>query len=123
MTDTLLHTLTPSCWCGLVAQDGHVNEDGSRPGQPDLDDTSRCPVADRCATCSTEQDLAVATAATRVGVHCFTLCGGCADRGTLPSLGWFIAMAGALDHCEHLGIDLDEMAAAIAAERVEAVAR
>lgn len=115
-----LHTLTPGCWCQPAALSGHVNEDGSRPGQPDLDDTSRCPIDPRCSTCSAEDDLAVGTAVSPVGVHCVTLCGTCAEKGDVRCGSWGAAMSGVLDHCGHLGCDLDQMAAAM---QVEAVAR
>jgi hypothetical protein len=82
----------------------------------DLDDTSSCPLGRCCGACGTEDDLAVGTAITPVGVLCVTLCGSCAERGDTPRIGWATAASGSLDHCGHLGIDLDEMAAAIAAE-------
>ncbi|MEV6879715.1 hypothetical protein [Amycolatopsis sp. NPDC051128] len=90
---------------------------------PDLDDTSRCPLGRRCATCSTEDDLAIGTAVTPVGVFCITLCGTCAEKGDTPSIGYPAAAMQVMVHCSHLDIDLDEMAAALAAERVQAVAR
>jgi hypothetical protein len=118
-----LHTLTAGCWCEPAsALDGHVNEDGTA-ARLDLDDTRRCPVERCCATCGTEDDLAVGTAVSPVGVHCVTLCGACAEKGDVRCGSWGAAMSGVLAHCEHLGCDLDEAAAAIAAERVEAVAR
>jgi hypothetical protein len=82
----------------------------------DLDDTTNCPLDRRCATCDTEDDLAVGTAVTPLGVHCVTLCGTCAEKGDVRCGSWGAAMSGALDHCGHLGIDLDEMAAAMKAE-------
>lgn len=82
----------------------------------DLDDTTNCPLDRRCATCDTEDDLAVGTAVTPLGVHCVTLCGSCAEKGDVRCGSWGAAMSGALDHCGHLGIDLDEMAAAMKAE-------
>lgn len=82
----------------------------------DLDDTSRCPVADRCGTCGTEDDLAVGAAVTPVGVHCVTLCGACAEKGDVRCSSWGAAMSGVLDHCGHLDCDLDEAAAALHAD-------
>jgi hypothetical protein len=82
----------------------------------DLDDTSRCPLDRRCATCSAEDDLAVGTAVTPVGVYCVTLCGSCAEKGDVRCGSWGAAMSGVLDHCGHLGCDLDEAAAALDAE-------
>lgn len=89
----------------------------------DLDDTSRCPLGRRCATCSAEDDLAVGTAVTPVGVHCVTLFARCAAAGDVRQPSWSGAMMDVLEHCGHLGIDLDEMAAALAAERGEPALR
>lgn len=50
----------------------------------DLDVTEACPLDEQCENCGTPEDLAVATAATAVGIHCLTLCGACADAGTVP---------------------------------------
>ena len=58
--------------------------------------------------------LAVATAVTPVGVFCLTLCGRCADAGELPRIpSWTEAFRRVAQHCEHLGCDLDQMAAAL----------
>ncbi|MEA5366118.1 hypothetical protein VA596_41780 [Amycolatopsis sp., V23-08] len=118
MTD--LHLTTTVCWCAQAAVDGHVNEDGSRPGPPDLDDTTNCPIGRSCTGCDTETGLTVVTAVTQVGILCVTICGLCAELGNLPGLACSAAAMQVLDHCGHLDIDLDEMAAAIAAEPVEA---
>jgi hypothetical protein len=80
-----------------------------------LDDTARCPVASECATCAGTKDLAVVTVETPVGVLCCTLCVICGDDGErLPVLSWSGAVGASLQHCQHLGIDADQMAAAIA---------
>lgn len=85
--------------------------------KPDLDDTTRCPIAEDCATCGTRDGLAVGTAHTAVGTVCVTLCGDCADTGALQSIPVYTAMLATLAHCEHTGVDLDEAAAAMAGER------
>ena len=80
----------------------------------DLDDVSRCPVGPSCATCGEVDDLSVCIIATPVGVACTTLCGGCADTGTLPRIAsWTAAIHVVAEHCGHLGCDVDEMAAAM----------
>jgi hypothetical protein len=84
----------------------------------DIDDTSRCPVAPQCATCNGTTDVDVCTIATPVGVCCMTLCSACADSGRLPSFpSWSAAVRTVAEHCEHLGCDVDEMAAALEADR------
>lgn len=76
-----------------------------------LDDITRCPVADQCATCAGTNDLSVATAETPVGVLCLTLCRVCVDDGErLPVMSFPRAIDLSLLHCGHLGIDADEMA-------------
>jgi hypothetical protein len=82
-------------------------------------DTSRCPVGHRCESCGTERgDLTVETAtAARLGVMCLTLCRRCASfDGQIPvSVSTAARLVG--QHCRHLGIDLDEMAAAMEDDR------
>jgi hypothetical protein len=83
-----------------------------------LDDTSRCPVADTCASCPSNEDLAVATAETPVGVYCLTLCASCADAGRLPrprSAPATVLLV--MEHCGHLGITADEAAELLDAEK------
>ncbi len=88
----------------------------------DVDDTSRCPVATLCESCarpgvpcweergSDESVLWVLSAASGMGgVFCMTLCGECCDL-PLPSFGALEAATRVADHCEHLEINLDEMA-------------
>ena len=80
-----------------------------------LDDTSRCPVGHRCESCGTERGrLAVETAtAARLGVMCLTLCRRCAafDDQIPVSVSTAARLVG--QHCQHLGITVDEMAAAM----------
>lgn len=78
-----------------------------------LDDTSRCPVAERCASCGSPDDLDVGTMDLPVGVCCTTLCGRCVEDHLLPRFpSWTAAVAAVIDHCEHLGVTIDEAAAA-----------
>lgn len=78
----------------------------------DLDDTTNCPTGHRCESCGAEKgNLAVETArASTLGVICLTLCRRCAafDDQLPVSIGTAIRLVG--QHCQHLGIDLDEMA-------------
>jgi hypothetical protein len=83
-----------------------------------LDDTSRCPVANRCANCGGSDELAVATVETQVGVYCETLCTPCVDAGRWPrprslarTVDWVLV------HLGHLGIDADQASDLLEAER------
>lgn len=83
----------------------------------DLDDVSRCPCGARCESCGAERpDLAVHTAHTQLGVMCLTMCPRCAAADCAPpvSLGTAVNLVG--QHAGHLGIDVDQMAAAMDAE-------
>jgi hypothetical protein len=77
----------------------------------DVDDTSRCPVADACATCGAVTDLHICTYTQMLGVCCLTVCGCCEDSP--PSMSPAAAQLAVLAHCEHLGCDLDQMADAL----------
>ncbi len=80
----------------------------------DLYDTSRCPRGHRCESCGVEaSDLAVTTADTMLGVLCLTMCERCAQATVSPPVAVGTAVRLVCQHCEHLGIDLDEMAAAL----------
>jgi hypothetical protein len=80
-------------------------------GDP-LGPTARCPLGDACEACAGTSELEVATYDTPVGVFCATVCGLCADQATAPPLhGWAKACDRVGGHCEHLGVDLDRMAA------------
>ena len=83
-----------------------------------LGPTIRCPCGDRCEVCAGTRDLDVATYDTPVGVFCATVCGPCIDQAKAPPVrGWAQACERVAAHCEHLGIDLDQMAAIRHAER------
>lgn len=84
----------------------------SDPISVDLDDTTGCRRGDRCQRCATATGLAVCTAYAMGGMVCLTLCPTCDP----PRLGPTTAALMTLAHCEHLGIDLDRMAAQLAAE-------
>ncbi len=87
-----------------------------------LEDTSRCPVAAACATCGGTSGLAVAMVDTPVGVYCTTLCGRCAQaEGMVRPPSWGAAIDLVTAHCGHLGVDVDQMAAQMDAERATAV--
>ena len=84
----------------------------------DLDDVERCPLGHRCESCGVERaDLQVRTVTTPLGVMCLTLCPRCAGSGVVPPVSLGTAVRLTAQHAEHLGIDLDEMAAAMEAER------
>ena len=83
-----------------------------------LEDTSRCPLGHRCESCGAERDdLAVSTAATLLGVLCLTLCPRCLAFGEMPRLTAGTAVRLVVQHCTHLGIDVNEMAEAMKEER------
>jgi hypothetical protein len=88
--------------------------------EPELDDTTRCPIGEACRWCGADTKLVVSTFDTPSGVLCDTLCRTCRSQGRMSEGTWRMspaeAVLGVLDHCEHLGIDLDEMAAARQAE-------
>jgi hypothetical protein len=75
-----------------------------------LDDTSRCPVGPGCEGCGRLDELVVSTADTPVGVLCMTLCEACELAGMVPVLGPAEETARVLQHGDHLGIDVEQMA-------------
>lgn len=77
----------------------------------DLDDTRRCPHAESCESCGSTDEFGVTTLDTSIGVYCVTLCPGCVTTGTLPRLSVTATAARVAEHCQHLGITLDEAAA------------
>ena len=86
---------------------------------PDLLGPSRrCPRAGRCETCGATRRLEVATYQTPVGVFCATVCDPCVDaRNAPPVRSWLEAFERVGAHCEHLGIDLDQMGALLDREQ------
>jgi hypothetical protein len=80
----------------------------------------RCPRAARCQACGTVRQLAVATYQTPVGVFCATVCHACVAAGNPPPVrSWGQACERVGAHCQHLGIDLDQMGALLQAEHQE----
>lgn len=81
----------------------------------DLDDTSGCPRGVRCEACGVESDdLTVTTAALGpLGIACLTLCTRCADSDTAPPVSVGTAVRLVNQHCQHLGITVDDMAEAL----------
>lgn len=81
----------------------------------DLYNTNGCPVGHRCESCGVEgSDLAVETSTSGLGVMCLTLCGHCASFDDAIRVAVSTAVRLVLQHCEHLGIDVDQMAAELA---------
>lgn len=76
-----------------------------------------CPLADGCMVCGSALDLARETVETPVGVCCITRCEDCADDEKLPKLSLPQAVDLSGRHAVHLGIDVDQMAAAMERER------
>lgn len=83
-----------------------------------LDDTSRCPQAKACERCGkagpTVEVVMVGLA--HLGVACASLCRGCRMYDRLPRWGVPESLQRIGEHCEHLGIDVDDMAAALEAD-------
>ena len=80
----------------------------------DLDDTTACPVGQRCENCGPTEDLGAVTGQCPVGVFCLTLCLACERLSPPdPSARWSGATRRVLTHCGHLGIDADQMADAV----------
>jgi hypothetical protein len=78
----------------------------------DLGPSRRCPRAGRCEACGANRAVDVATYQTPVGAFCATVCDPCVAAGNPPPLrSWLEAVERVGAHCQHLGIDLDEMAA------------
>jgi hypothetical protein len=90
-------------------------------GLDPLGPSPRCPRAGRCEACGISRGLEVATYQTLVGVFCATVCDRCVDAGNAPPVRSRLeAFERVGAHCEHLGIDLDQMADLLEAERGEA---
>lgn len=81
----------------------------SGPLRVDLDDTTSCPLGDRCEGCDTAMGLAVCTAYAMGGVVCLTLCPTCDRPRVDPTTAAWMALA----HAGHLGIDIDQVAAEV----------
>lgn len=80
----------------------------------DLNDTSRCPKGHRCESCgAADKRVAVKTLTTPLGVLCLTLCPRCAGSQVPPPITVGTVVRLVAQHCEHLGIDCNEMGAAM----------
>jgi hypothetical protein len=88
-------------------------------GWPDpLGPSRRCPRAGGCEACGAAHALDVATYQTQVGVFCATVCNPCVNTGNPPPVrSWLTAFERVGAHCQHLGIDLDQMGALLHRER------
>jgi hypothetical protein len=78
-----------------------------------LDRTDNCPRGVRCESCGVEgDDLRVCTVQLdRLGVACLTMCPRCANSDVIPPVAVGTAVRLTMQHCIHLGITVDEMAA------------
>jgi hypothetical protein len=77
----------------------------------------RCPRAGRCEACGARA-REVATYQTPIGVFCAAVCDSCVATGKAPRVrSWSQAVWRVDSHCRHLGIDLDQMADILEAER------
>lgn len=85
-------------------------------GEVFLGNVQGCPRGEACVTCGSTMDLAVETATTQAGVFCFTRCEDCFDDEKMPKLSLPAAVDLSAAHCRHLGIDADQMAAAMERE-------
>ena len=84
-----------------------------------LGPTVGCWLGSRCEACG-GQRLELATYQTPVGVFCATVCWPCMAVGNPPPIrSWGQACERVGEHCQHLGIDLDQMAALLHAEHQE----
>jgi hypothetical protein len=85
-----------------------------------LSPTVGCSLGGRCEACGGGQRLKLTTYQTPVGVLCATVCGRCVAAGNPPPVcSWGQACQRVGEHCQHLGIDLDQMAALLQAEGEE----
>jgi hypothetical protein len=89
-------------------------------GPDPLGPSAHCPHAARCEACGRGRELEVATYQIPVGVLCATVCRTCVAAGTPPPIrSWGQACERVGAHCQHLGMDLDQMAALLHAEPQE----
>lgn len=81
----------------------------------DVFSTVSCPVGFRCESCGdAAENLVAATAETPLGVLCLTVCERCGNADMAPPVAVLTAVKLVAQHCEHVGCDMDEMAAALA---------
>jgi hypothetical protein len=90
-------------------------------GPDPLGPSPGCSQARRCEVCGGTLGLEVATYQMLVGVFCATVCWWCLRVGNAPPVrSWAQACERIADHCQHLGLDLDQMADLLEAECEEA---
>lgn len=82
-----------------------------------LDDTTRCNAQGFCEVCDRRDGAAMRTVNTVCGVACVELCDECIEEDAIPRWSLSFCVSRVLDHCEHLGIDADRMADALAREQ------
>jgi hypothetical protein len=86
-------------------------------GSDPLGPSRRCPTTAHCEACGAPRQLQVATYQTPIGVFCATACRACVAAGNPPPIrSWGQACERVAAHCQHLGIDLDQMGALLQAE-------
>lgn len=84
----------------------------------DLFDVSCCPRGHRCESCgAVDEHLEVATADTPLGILCLTVCARCASARMAPPVSVSTANRLVLQHCQHLGITIEEMAEQLGDDR------
>lgn len=85
----------------------------------DLEDPSGCLIGEACEVCGDDlgESLGIAVAYCEVGVLCLTLCDYCLEQGEVPTFAVTEAAGRVGTHCEHLGIDLDQMDASLQQQR------
>lgn len=95
------------------------------PTDVDLDDTHRCPRGIVCQSCGYETSHpTVTTVTTMLGVYCVTVCPRDLREGNPPpAIAASSVVRLVLAHCEHLGIDPDDMADILATEAASQPAR
>lgn len=114
---------TAVAWCDSILRfarpRGKSNKLHRHPERSmiDLDNTAGCPLEAHCAGCQRRGRLHVRTLMTPIAVLCRPLCPDCVAHERTPRLSIREAAALVMRHCEHLGIDLDKMAAAARQER------
>ena len=81
-----------------------------------MDDTSDCPRRECCEICSGTADAATVTIQHPGGICCISVCEACEVQDRPIAFGIHDAFERVLEHCGHLGIDLDEMQDAIRQE-------
>ncbi len=85
----------------------------------DLYAVTECPMGDKCEKCQSQLQLNLETVSTQMGIFCLTLCDECCEFERLPKFFPVQVVERVLEHCVHLGIDADRMAALMEQEERE----